>query len=147
MWIHLLSLGLVDGANGGTPQQPTGSAKSGVSRLWLIEYYTKEFAKKEATQAVAPEGLTVAAKRKAAKKATVEREAAVERLVAKAESDLEVLTQGIADIGAAQKFMQALIQQVARKPEPETDFMQVANDYRKRMRQEDDELLLFAMVI
>lgn len=138
---------LATGLMVGSVTPDAGDAKSGVNRLWLIEYYTKEFAKKEATQVVALEGLTAAAKRKAVKKATVAREAAVEKLVAKAESDLEVLTQGIADIGAAQRFTQALIQQVARKPEPEADFMQVANDYRKRMQQEDDELLLFAMVI
>lgn len=138
---------LATGLMVGSVTPDPGNGKSGVNRMWLIEYYTKEFAKKEATQVVALEGLTATAKRKAVKKAAVEREAAVEKLVAKAESDLEVLTQGIADIGAAQRFTQALIRQAARRPEPETDFMQVANDYRKRMQQEDDELLLFAMVI
>ena len=121
------------------------STKSGVNRLWLIEYYTKEFAKKAPT--VVPEGLTVAAKRKAVKKAAAAREVQIEALAAKAEADLEVLAQGIKDTRAAQQFTYNLIQQAQRQPEPEVDFMQIAGDYRKRIQRDDDELLLLSMVL
>ena len=123
-----------------------GNGKSGVNRMWLIEYYTREFARK-APEATIPEGLTVAAKRKAVKKAAAAREVQIEALAAKAEADLEVLAQGIKDTRAAQQFTYNLIQQAQRQPEPEVDFMQIAGDYRKRIQRDDDELLLLSMVL
>jgi len=123
-----------------------GNGKSGVNRMWLIEYYTKEFAKKAPVVAV-PGGLTAAAKRKAVKKAVAAREAQIEALAAKAESDLEALAQGVADAAAAQQFTYNLIRQATLRHAPETDFLQIAQDYRKRQKQEDDDLMLFAMVL
>lgn len=123
-----------------------GNGKSGVNRMWLIEYYTKEFAKK-APIAVPEEIVGVAAKRNALNRAKALRAKQIEALAAKAESDLEVLAQGVEDVRAAQQFTYNLIHQAQRQPEPEIDFMRVADSYRKRMKQEDDDLMLFAMVI
>lgn len=124
----------------------SSASKSGVSRLWLIEYYTKEFAKK-APIAVPEEIVGVAAKRNALNRAKAVRAKQIEALAAKAESDLEVLAQSVKNIDAAQKFTYNLIQQAQQQPEPEVDFMRVADSYRKRMKQEDDDLMLFAMVL
>jgi len=121
------------------------SAKSGVNRLWLIDYYTKAFAAKEA--ALKP-ARTVKAKT-AARKRAAEHEAEIESLVAKAEADIEVLTQGIKDAHAAQQFTYNLLTQVQSLPDMalEIDFLAIANGYRERVRREDDELLLLSMVL
>lgn len=123
-----------------------GNGKSGVNRMWLIEYYTKEFAKK-APIAVPEEIVGFAAKRNALNRAKAVRAKQIEALAVKAESDLEALAQGVEDVRAAQQFTYNLIHQAQRRPEPEIDFMHVADSYRKRMKQEDDDLMLFAMVI
>jgi hypothetical protein len=123
-------------------QPPVPSSKSGVSRLWLIEYYTKAFEKKEAvTEAVVKIKLTAAEKRKRTLK--------IKKLAAKAEADLSRISSGIADAQAAQQFIALLMVQAQTQilVEPETDFLKVAADYRKKIQQEDDELLLLSMVI
>lgn len=114
--------------------------RSGVSRLWLIEYYTKAFAKTEPLKTV---GVNKATQRKR----QAAQEAKIAARVEKAEQDLEVLTQGLRDVQAAQRFTQALLTQARTLPEPEFDFMAVAQEYRARMRREDDELLLLSMVV
>lgn len=145
MWIHLLSTGLVDGASG-QPVPPQTATKSGVSRLWLIDYYTKEWAKRDApaadVEAVATP-ITPALKRKA----TIARKRKVAELVDKAEADLEVIASGIADAKAAQVFIQQLIITAQYRYEPGVDFTQIAANYRRKLRQDDDELLLLSTVL
>ena len=103
----------------------------------MIEYYTREWGlKREKLKAEAPSVKL----RKPSKKAVLAK-------VDKAERDLEALVQGVSDVAAAQRFTQALIQHAQRTPEPEFDFMRVAQDYRERMRRDDEELLLLSMVI
>lgn len=65
-------------------------------------------------------------------------DAKIAEQVEKAEHDLAVLTQGLKDVQAAQRFTQALLLQARTLPEPEFDFMAVAQEYRARMRREDD---------
>lgn len=116
--------------------------------MWLIEHYTREFAKKPAVEAtVDTTGLTLAAKRKALKAARLGRAAEIEELASRAEAQLEVLTQGIRDAQAAQRFTMSLLHEASRLPEPAVDFMQVAAEYRNKIQREDDDLLLLSMVI
>jgi type II secretory ATPase GspE/PulE/Tfp pilus assembly ATPase PilB-like protein len=125
------------------------ASKSGVSRQWLIDYYTEAFAKKDKLpdeQAIA-KLKTAAARKKAIRIAEIVQEEAIEKLVAKAESDLQVLTQGIKDSQAAQEFTYNLISQAKKHIASEVDFIAVAEQYQNRIRQEDDELLLLSMIL
>lgn len=106
----------------------------------MLEYYAKAFAKAEPLKAV---GVSKATQRKR----QAAQDAKIAEQVEKAEHDLEVLTRGLKDVQAAQRFTQALLLQAWALPEPEFDFMSVAQEYRARMRREDDELLLLSMVI
>ena len=123
-------------------------AKSGVSRQWLIDYYTEAFAKKE--KPVDIQGLakakTAAARKKLIRAAEVAEAQEIEKLVVKAESDLEVLTRGIKDSQAAQEFTYNLLNQAKHLLAPEVDFLTVAEQYQNRIR-EDDELLLLSMIL
>ena len=123
-----------------TAAQPAVTTKSGVSRLWLIEYYTKAFEKKEAVdiEAVAK---TAAEKRK--------RTIKIKKLAAKAEADLERISSGIADAEAAQQFIALLMvrAQVSFTVEPAIDFLKIAEDYRKKIQQDDAELLLLSVIL
>lgn len=117
--------------------------KSGVNRLWLIDYYTKEFAAKERLRNPEPAKTKVVAKKRAAEVA-----AKVEASVAKAEKDLATLTKSMKDVQDAQVFIYNAIQQAKQAPQAEpVDFMAVAKRYEKKMQQEEHELLLLAMVL
>ena len=117
--------------------------KSGVNRLWLIDYYTKEFAAKEKLRNPEPAKTRVVAKKRAAEVA-----AKVEASVAKAEKDLATLTKSMKDVQDAQVFIYNAIQQAKQAPQAESvDFMAVAKRYEKKMQQEEHELLLLAMVL
>jgi len=129
-----------------TPDPNAG--KSGVSRLWLIEYYTRELARKQAAETTKkPQSLKSGAKRKASKAAQAAQAAKVEALAAQAESQLDALAQGVQDARAAMVFTARLLQQAQLRSEPEVDFLQLAIEYRKVQQQEDDDLLLLSMVI
>lgn len=117
--------------------------KSGVNRLWLIDYYTKEFAAKERLRNPEPAKTKVVAKKRAAEVA-----AKVEASVAKAEKDLATLTKSMKDVQDAQVFIYNAIQQAKQAPQAEpVDFMAVAKRYEKKVQQEEHELLLLAMVL
>lgn len=125
------------------------ASKSGASRQWLIDYYTEAFAKKDKlpdSQGIA-KLKTAAARKKAIKAAEIAQEEAIENLVTKAENDLQILTQGIKDSDAAREFTYNLISQAKKHIAAEVDFIAVAEQYQNRIRQENDELLLFAMVL
>ena len=132
--------------------EPENKPRSGVSRLWLIEYYTQELAKKQAERdaEAQPEPLEAEAaaqpKRKVRKKKRVPRE--VVQLVAKAEADLDKLLEGVVDASAAQLFIFQLLNFALDYPSPQgLDFMQIAVEYKKRAKTEDDDLLLLSCVI
>ena len=56
--------------------------------------------------------------------------------------------QGVADASAAQLFILQLVSFAVDYPAPDVvDFMQIAARYQEKMRREDDELLLLALVI
>jgi hypothetical protein len=135
--------------------EPENKPRSGVSRLWLIEYYTQELAKKQAERdaEAQPEPLeaeaveaTAQPKRKVRKKKRAPR--AVVQLVTKAEADLDKLLEGVADASAAQLFIFQLLNFALDYPPPEgLDFLQIAAEYKKRAKTEDDDLLLLSCVI
>ncbi len=118
--------------------EPAISGRSSISRQWLIDYYTEAFAKKE----IAPVAQQVT-KPVSKRKQTAE----IKKLVAKAEKDLDKLTAGVKDAEAVQRFLLVIITQVQIQLDPGVDFLSIADDYRKRIQQEDDELLLLSMVI
>lgn len=125
------------------------ASKSGASRQWLIDYYIEAFAKKDKlpdSQGIA-KLKTAAARKKAIQAAEIAQEEEIENLVAKAENDLQILTQGIKDSDAAREFTYNLISQAKKHIAAEVDFIAVAEQYQNRIRQENDELLLFAMVL
>ena len=128
--------------------------RSGVSRLWLIEYYTKEWEKnkKEKEQSAAVEVAEAIAdkpKRKPRKAKPTRVPAEVEALVSKAEEDLDRLMQGAVDASAAQLFIFKLLNFTLDRPDPapETDFLTIAAEYRDKLRREDEDLLLLAFAI
>ena len=148
MWIHLVPLGLIDGASAVSGPVPTSAGRSGVSRLWLVEYYTREFAKKPLEKATTAQA-TPAEKRKATIVAKVVRKQRIAALVDKAEADLADLTSGIKDAEKAQQFTKRLLAHAQSTTIPETkiDFLAIAQDYRERIRRDDEELMMLAMVI
>jgi len=121
-------------------------SKSGVNRLWLIDYYTKEWAKKELPIVSEEFALTLATPA-TKRKATIAAKKQVAASVAKAEADLDNLAQGFKSAIAAQQFTAQLLAYAQQVPQPETDFMAIADGYRKKRNAEDDELLLLSMVI
>lgn len=120
--------------------------KSGVNRAWLVKYYTQAFAEQEAKRkelepaTVKP---AVPAKKRAAAIA-----AKVEAEVAKVEGALDALATGVKDLQAAQTFIYNAVQQSRLTPQPEPiNFLDVAEAYRKKLKQEEDELMLLALVL
>ena len=128
------------------------SSKSGVSRLWLIDYYTKAFERKE--PAPLPKRVT---HRKAAL-ITQDRDRAlnlkVEKAVAKAQADLDRLTATINDAKAAQAFVDS-IQQFAVQSSKTIDnfmpiglhYMQISHSVVQKKQRDDEDLLLLAFVL
>lgn len=133
--------------------EPEPAKRSGVSRLWLIEYYTQEWAKNKAEReaelqpAIVEQLETIEAKAppKRKKRKAVPKE--VQALVDKAEADLDKLAQGVTDARASQQFIFNLLNFALDYPAPElVDFMSAAERYRKKLQQDDLELLLLAAV-
>lgn len=122
--------------------------RSGVSRLWLIEYYERMFAEREASADTKPAKKSTEVKA-LPRKRRVARELEIAAQVEKAEADLEVLAQGIKDVQAAQQFTYNLLKyaQTSSVPGEDVDFMAIAQRYRARMTQEEDDLLLLSMVL
>ena len=138
-----------------TAVAPSAASKSGVNRLWLIDYYTKAFAVKgvEAEKAEQAKALGLK-KRKVLKlkarrledaKQEKELEARVEALVEKAQQDIARAAAGIRDAKAAQQFVQNLTQFALESQTPIVDFAPIAQRYKPK--DDENELLLFAMVL
>ena len=128
----------------GTLTAISSQGKSGVSRLWLIDYYTKAFAKpKEAPKP----------KRKVSRKRIAEVEAQrqqalvikVERAVKKAEEDIAQLTGTLADAQAAQQFVADLLIYAQQSTITIMNFKAIDVNYRKSVQRDDEHLLLFAL--
>lgn len=129
-------------------------SRSGATRLWLIDYYTKAFAKaKEAGQdktGITPEllelipGITpdIPVKRKTITKADLI-PAKIERQVAKAERDIADMSRQIRDVEAAQAFVASLLAAAQQYTSPIYDFKLIENAYNDG----EDDLLLFAAVL
>lgn len=118
-------------------------AKSGVSRLWLIDYYTKAFAPKEL-----PKPKRKVSNRKAIQVEAQRQQAAqrkVQRAVAKAEADIQQLTKTIEDHQAAQQFVANLVAVAEQSTKTIVSFLSIGLHYQQLANSADDDLLLFAL--
>ena len=129
--------------------QGPATQRSGVSRLWLIEYYTQEWAKK----AIKTQNTVVTADK--VKKigkvlaepsmpdATAQKQ--VERLVKRAEKAIAAQLQTMTAAREKELFLAELMKTGLKLARSE-DFAAVATQMRRKLR-EDDELMLFSMVL
>lgn len=143
------------GRAGSASSTPASGDRSGVTRLWLIDYYTKAFAKPapvlepeplaETKQTVEPPTaaeLERRSRRAAAKAELAERNAAIPRvreLIERAEIALQNKSKAaVADLVRAALEYKPLV----------LDFAVFEAELNARHQEaEDDELLLFAMVL
>lgn len=131
--------------------QGPATQRSGVSRLWLMEYYAREWAKKQAP--IKTQNTVVsAAKVKKIGKALAEPVAPdavaqkqVERLVARAEKAIAAQLQTMTAVREKELFLAELMKS-GLKLAGSKDFAAVATKMRRKLR-EDDELMLFSMVL
>ena len=129
--------------------QSPATQRSGVSRLWLIEYYTQEWAKK----AIKTQNTVVTAdKVKKVGKVLAEpsvpdaiAQKQVERLVKRAEKAIAAQLQTMTAAREKELFLAELMQTGLKLARSE-DFAAVATQMRRKLR-EDDELMLFSMVL
>ena len=129
--------------------QGPATQRSGVSRLWLIEYYTQEWAKK----AIKTQNTVVTAQQvKKIGKALAEpsvpdavAQKQVERLVKRAEKAIAAQLQTMTVAREKGLFLAELIKTGLKLARSE-DFAAVATQMRRKLR-EDDELMLFSMVL
>jgi len=126
------------------------SAKSGVSRQWLIGYYTEAF-KKPVVQVAEPKlkhrAITKRRAEQVAQQHEQEIEQRIERMVQQAERDVAKLTAQAGDAVAAQQMIQALLQNALQSQNTITDFMLIAKNYQQQVQREDSDLLLLAIVL
>jgi hypothetical protein len=130
--------------------QPAVTTKSGVSRLWLIEYYTKAFAKPEKKKKkTEPVDLEVVAKAKriSAKKRKEDAEQLerIETAAVKAEQQIEQLTGSMSDAVAAQQFIADILLLAQETQQVVLDFNEIAQKYKRKSQAEDELMLLFAL--
>ena len=129
--------------------QSPATQRSGVSRLWLIEYYTQEWA----TKAIKTQNTVVTAdKVKKVGKVLAEpsvpdaiAQKQVERLVKRAEKAIAAQLQTMTAAREKELFLAELMQTGLKLARSE-DFAAVATQMRRKLR-EDDELMLFSMVL
>lgn len=131
--------------------QSQATQRSGVSRLWLIEYYTQEWAKKHKPIKTQNTVVTVA-KVKKISKVLVEpsvpdaiAQKQVERLVNRAEKAIAAQLQTMTAAREKELFLAELMKSGLKLARSE-DFAAVATQMRRKLR-EDDELMLFSMVL
>ena len=129
--------------------QGPATQRSGVSRLWLIEYYTQEWAKK----AIKTQNTVVTAdKVKKIGKVLAEpsvpnviAQKQVERLVKRAEKAIAAQLQTMQQEREKHLYVACLMEKGVKLARSE-DFAAVASKMRRKLR-EDDELMLFSMVL
>ncbi len=131
--------------------QGTATQRSGVSRLWLIEYYTQEWAKKQkpiATQNTVVTAQQVKKVGKALAEPTIPDQKVqiqVERMVRKAEKAIAAQLQTMTAAREKELFLAELMKSGLKLARSE-DFAAVALRMRRKLK-EDDELMLFSMVL
>lgn len=129
------------------------SGHSGVTRLWLIDYYTTALQKQKEKEAIEaelkklPEVVLRGPRKKQIEairreKLVIEK---VNRLADKAQSEIEAVSRRIRDVQAAQAFTQQLMQTAIQSPV--LDFEPLIQLVRKQQEEDDEDLLLFAMVL
>lgn len=129
--------------------QGPATQRSGVSRLWLIEYYTQEWAKK----AIKTQNTVITAdKVKKIGKVLAEpsvpdaiAQKQVEKLVKRAEKAIAAQLQTMTAAREKELFLAELMKTGLKLARSE-DFAAVASKMRRKLR-EDDELMLFSMVL
>ena len=131
--------------------QGPATQRSGVSRLWLIEYYTQEWAKKQkpiktqntvvTTQHVKKVGKALA--EPSMPDAIAQKQ--VEKLVNRAEKAIAAQLQTMTAAREKELFLAELMKTGLKLARSE-DFAAVASKMRRKLR-EDDELMLFSMVL
>ena len=123
------------------------SAKSGVSRQWLIDYYTQAFEKTAPLPAPVTGVAKLRGKSRKVEQERVARAAKVDALVTKAEADVAKVLSNIADNRAAAQFTYNLKLQAQAYATPDIDFAQLAESFNRKLRQDDEDLLLLASVL
>ena len=131
--------------------QGPATQRSGVSRLWLIEYYTQEWAKKQ--KPIKTQNTVVTAdKVKKIGKVLAEpsvpdviAQKQVERLVKRAEKAIAAQLQTMQQEREKHLYVACLMEKGVKLARSE-DFAAVASKMRRKLR-EDDELMLFSMVL
>jgi hypothetical protein len=138
----VLGVATASGFTGGVTNG-TGLSHSGVTRLWLIDYYTKAFAKKTVTVEVPGKKRPVLKLRKAA-----EVDADIPALVARAEKAIAqaVKAQAVKAQADVQAFVERLKVDVAEANEPIIDFAPVLERLTADL-DESDDLMLLSMVL
>ena len=129
--------------------QSQATQRSGVGRLWLIEYYTREWAKK----AIKTQNTVVTAdKVKKIGKVLAEppvpdaiAQKQVERLVKRAEKAIAAQLQTMQQEREKHLYVACLMEKGVKLARSE-DFAAVASKMRRKLR-EDDELMLFSLVL
>lgn len=136
------------------------TSSSGMIRLWLVDYYTKEWAKKTEAEKVVAKELKKPKKsphkRRKVRSAPVAPTAPVldvERLVSHAEAAITRAARLQRDVVAADAFIARLQAYTVELPFMVVDFGPVLERYAqedatlKRRRTEEDDLLLLSMVL
>ena len=123
---------------------PVASGKSGYTRAWLMDYYTRKLAKPVST-VTPPKRKRRAAQRVAAQEDAEEAAIAakVDALVSKAERDIAEMAAKINDAQAAETFIADLLATAQQYAFPIYDFKLIGHDYNE----DEDDLLLFAAVL
>ena len=129
------------------------SGHSGVTRLWLIDYYTKALAKQkekekiDAEVAKLPEVVLRGPRKKQIE--AIRREKLVlekaNRLADKAEQDIAAVSRQIRDTQAAQEFTRQLMATALQSMVLE--FPPLIQMVRQQQEDDDEDLLLFSMVL
>ena len=131
--------------------QGPATQRSGVSRLWLTEYYTQEWAKKQKPIKTQNTVVTEQQVKKIGKvlaepsvpDAVAQKQ--VEKLVKRAEKAIATQLQTMTAAREKELFLAELMKTGLKLARSE-DFAAVATQMRRKLR-EDDELMLFSMVL
>lgn len=127
-----------------TVHVPQSDGRSGISRQWLIDYYTKAFAKEEPAP---PKVKKTPPKRRSSPVETpvspVEKR--IQEAVSKAEADIQRLTGSIDDAQAAQQFVAQLLVFAQESTKTIESFYSIGVNYRHSQQEVQHDLLLVAV--
>lgn len=126
--------------------QSQATQRSGVSRLWLIEYYTRQWAEKAPIKTQNKPITQIAVKRTAKPDIQDQKvQLQIERMVAKAEKCIAAQLKAMQQEREKHLYVACLMEKGVKLARSE-DFAAVASKMRRKLR-EDDELMLFSMVL